>query len=111
MSPQRENETPEMYWYRLEMTQERQEDDMKRLTTRVDTVESVSIEAKEMSLQTQRLVESMPSKVMEAIEKRDKEKKMNAREIISLVVAILAVLLMLPPTIQSLVAIFKGGVT
>lgn len=71
MSPQREGESLEMYMYRLEMTQERQEDEIASMTSRVDKVESVAMEAREMAVQTNSMVAQMPQMVIAELKKQN----------------------------------------
>lgn len=71
MSPQREGESQEMYMYRLEMTQERHEDEIGRINSRVDSVEAVAIEAREIAMQTNSMVEAMPQRVIAELRKQN----------------------------------------
>jgi len=95
MSPQRENETQEMYMYRLEMTQERHEEALERTNGRINSVEAVALEAREMATETNTLVASMPHKIIEAIDARNQGKGLSVQGWINVfcavVVAIIAV--------------------
>ena len=78
--------------YRLEMTQERHETEIDRISGRVDSVEAMAIEARQVAMATNAMVELMPQKVIEAIDARDedkkKEKKMDSREKLFLLMGI-----------------------
>ena len=80
MSPRKEGETPEMYMYRLEMTQERHEDEIERISLRVDSVEAVAVEARGIAMQTNTMIELMPQRVIEAIEAKNRTKSMDLRD-------------------------------
>lgn len=105
MSPQREGESQEMYMYRLEMTQEDHED-------RLKAVEFVAMEAKGMAIDTKALVMSMPQKVIEAIDERErtkrKEQKMDSREKLFLAMGILGTAGGLAGAIASIKQAFGG---
>lgn len=76
MSPRKEGETPEMYMYRLEMTQERHEDEIERISLRVDSVEAVAVEARGIAMQTNTMIELMPQRVIEEM-KKQKDRGLN----------------------------------
>lgn len=105
MSPQREGETPEMYLYRLEMTQEQHED-------RLSAVEAVAMEARKVATDTRGLVVDMPSRVIKAIDERDearrKEQKMNGRELLFLAMGILGTIGGLAGAVASIKQAFGG---
>lgn len=70
MSPQKEGESLELYLYRLETTQERHEDEIARTNKAVEAAMSVAVQAKEMAVQTSSMIETMPQRVIDAIEKK-----------------------------------------
>lgn len=88
MSPQRENETQEMYMYRLEMTQERHEDELDRMSSRVDSVETMAVEARQIAMETNSMVELMPQRVIEAIDAKNKAKRLDLRDWIVVIVGL-----------------------
>lgn len=58
--------------YRLELTQEKHEEALVRTNDRISCVEAIAIEAREMATETNALIASMPHKVIEAIDARNK---------------------------------------
>ena len=80
--------TQEMYMYRLEMTQERQEDAISRTNDRISTVEAVALEAREMATETNLIVSSMPQRVIEAIDARAKGRGLSAQGWVNLLCAV-----------------------
>lgn len=112
MSPQREGESQEMYLYRLEMTQERQEEAISRTNEEVSSVRAIAVNARELATQTHNLVTSMPQKIIEAIEERDarkrKENKLDSREKLILAMGILGTLGGIAGAVASIKQAFGG---
>lgn len=88
MSPQKEGESLDMYLYRLELTQERQEDDMVRMSSRVDSVESIALEARQVATETNTMVQAMPQKIIEAIDARSRARRLDARDWVVVVIGL-----------------------
>jgi hypothetical protein len=60
------------------------------LTTRVDEAYSIGMEAKELALQSNSLIDKIPDKVIERINKERKEKRFESRDWMFLFIAIVS---------------------
>lgn len=94
--------------YRLEMTQERHEDELDRMSSRVDSVEAMAIEARQIAMETNSMVELMPQRVIEAIDKRSNDKKLDSREKLFLAMGVLGTLGGIAGAIASIKQAFGG---
>lgn len=112
MSPQKEGESLDMYLYRLELTQERQEDDITMMSSRVDKVESIALEARQVATETNTMVQAMPQKIIEAIDERErlkrKEQKLDGKERLLLAMAIIGTIGGLAGTAATIKQAFGG---
>lgn len=92
MSPTEETKEVRERLFQLEFFQRQQEKDFGILRSEMCETREIAEEARAMSMQTQAAVEGVPTKVMEAFEKKRKESKFEFREWMSLVSTIVMVI-------------------
>lgn len=78
--PRADNEPIEKKVWRLELLQEEQEKNNAAMRVDITCIKETAEEAKELAIHTSASVESMPLKVIEAIKKENKGKRIEAKE-------------------------------
>ena len=99
--PPKEPETLEERMYRVELLHEQQEKDFVSMSIEFENVRALASDAKSLAIQTNGMVIDMPNKVIEAIEEKNRTKKLDMKEWILASVGFLTLLTLLPAAWQA----------